>query len=180
MDCREFRKKHVAFVDDLLSAVEMDAMDRHMGTCSACARQNTAVRRSLLLFHNLRPIEPSADFMLRLNERIGELGHVSRNDYIMPVARFASVGSFAALAAGVAIVTYMAVETTRYFGEPVAQAAIASAPVRSVPLPPGPSMNAAFVASVPTGIPVWPAMLMVGEAPMRFASLDFRESDGSR
>jgi anti-sigma factor RsiW len=179
MDCREFRKKHVAYVDDLLPAFEMDAMDQHMARCSACANQNTAVRRSLLLVHNLRPIEPSPDFMLRLNERLGEIGPVSRHSYEIPTQRFVSMSSFAALAAGVAVVTYMAIETTRYFGAPAAQAIAAGVPVRA-PLPPGPSMNAAFVASVPTGIPVWPAMLMVGEAPMRFASLDFHESDAGR
>ena len=177
MDCREFRKKHVAYVDDLLSAFEMDAMDQHMASCSSCSRQNTSVRRSLLLVHNLRPIEPSPDFMLRLTERIGELGPISRTGSEEPTARFASVGSFAAIAAGVAIVTYMAVETTRYFGATPSQPIAIAVPAH-VPLPPGPSMNAAIVASVPTGIPVWPAMLMVGEAPMRFASLDFHESGG--
>jgi len=33
MDCREFQKKHVTFVDDLLPAVEMDAMERHLSEC---------------------------------------------------------------------------------------------------------------------------------------------------
>jgi hypothetical protein len=36
--------------------------------------------------------------------------------------------------------------------------------------------NAAIVASVPTGMPVWPAVLMVGEAPLRFANMEFHES----
>jgi hypothetical protein len=40
--------------------------------------------------------------------------------------------------------------------------------------------DAAFVASVPTGIPVWPAVLMVGQAPMRFAELDFSENQRTR
>jgi hypothetical protein len=40
--------------------------------------------------------------------------------------------------------------------------------------------DAAFVASVPTGMPVWPAVLMLGQAPMRFADLDFRDADGAR
>jgi hypothetical protein len=50
------------------------------------------------------------------------------------------------------------------------------------PIEPGPepSANAAFVASVPTGIPLWPAVLMAGQAPMHFASTDFREADLSR
>src|SRR5437764_9637612 len=61
MDCRAFRNKHVAFVDDLLSAVEMDAMVRHRSACHRCSRHDTAVRRSLLIVRNLAPIEPSPD-----------------------------------------------------------------------------------------------------------------------
>jgi hypothetical protein len=34
----------------------------------------------------------------------------------------------------------------------------------------------AFVASVPTGMPVWPAVLMVGQAPLHFASMEFRDT----
>ena len=66
MDCREFRNKHVAFVDDLLPAVEMEAMHAHRATCHRCSRHDTAIRRSLLIVRNLPPIEPSPDFMVRL------------------------------------------------------------------------------------------------------------------
>src|SRR6476659_8394429 len=76
MDCREFRKRHVAFVDDFLSAVEMDAMHRHVRMCSRCSRQDTVVRRSLLIVRNLPTIEPSPDFMARLNARLREVGPV--------------------------------------------------------------------------------------------------------
>ena len=177
MDCREFRNKHVAFVDDLLPAVEMDALQRHLRLCSRCSRQDTAVRRSLLLVRNLPPIEPSPDFMARLNERLEQLGPTSRVDLVSPrshLTHLPSASAFAALAAGVAAVAYMAIETTHYF-----------APVEELRMPPvvatlpeaaasTPMANAAFVASVPTGMPVWPAVLMVGQAPMRFASMDFR------
>jgi hypothetical protein len=43
-----------------------------------------------------------------------------------------------------------------------------------------PMANAAFVASVPTGIPVWPAVLMVGQTPMQFASMNFGDVERSR
>jgi hypothetical protein len=58
--------------------------------------------------------------------------------------------------------------------------------VATAPLPPGavipPSVtpaivNPAMVASVPTGIPVWPAMLMVSQASTRLASLDFHDGE---
>jgi hypothetical protein len=40
--------------------------------------------------------------------------------------------------------------------------------------------NAAFVASVPTGIPLWPAVLMAGQSPIHFANSDFREIELTR
>jgi hypothetical protein len=182
MDCREFKNKHVAFVDDLLPAVEMDALEQHLRVCPRCSRQDTAVRRSLLLVHNLPPIEPSPEFMSRLNERLQAMGPAARFDVVSPRPRLSSVGAFAALAAGVVAVAYMAVETTRYFAPPMD----ASVPVAVAALPASeqatslPMADAALVASVPTGIPVWPAVLMVGQAPMRFADMDFGDADRTR
>jgi anti-sigma factor RsiW len=78
MDCREFGKKHLAFVDDTLSAVDTAAMRRHLHVCSRCARHDTRIRRGLLLARNLPMIQPSADFMERLNARLRELGPIDR------------------------------------------------------------------------------------------------------
>jgi hypothetical protein len=36
------------------------------------------------------------------------------------------------------------------------------------------------VASVPTGIPVWPTVLMVGQTPLRFASMEMSDPDQGR
>jgi hypothetical protein len=179
MDCREFRNKHVTFVDDLLPAIEMEAMQRHLGVCSRCSRHNTAIRRSLLLVRNLPPIEPSSDFMARLNARLEALDATGRVDVVAPRPYLPSAGAYAALAAGILAVAYMAVETTHYYA-PERDAAVAPVTASALELPPAPMANGAFVASVPTGIPVWPAVLMVGEAPMRFAAMDFRESASTR
>ena len=94
MHCREFRDKHVAFVDDLLPIVEMERMRRHLLTCPACARQDTRVRRGLMLVRNLRPIETSPEFMTRLNARIAEMGPVRRDDFVRPRASIGSMASF--------------------------------------------------------------------------------------
>ena len=185
MDCREFRNKHVAFVDDLLPAVEMDAMRRHVTACSRCARLDTAIRRSLLLIRNLPSIEPSRDFQRRLNARLAELGPLTRIGIVAPDRTIPSIGAFVALAAGMAAVAYMTIRTATYFSPapqpgapPVASAMRVPVPVQPGPVTPVP--NAAFVASVPTGIPVWPAMLMVGDAPIRFANAEFRETNLTR
>jgi len=129
-----------------------------------------------MLVRNLPPIEPSADFMARLNERLEQLGPNSRVDLVAPRPYFPSAGAVAALAAGVMVVAYMAIETTHYFNPPME---LQSASVASTsPFEPAPASiaNSAFVASVPTGIPVWPAVLMVGQAPLHFANMDFHET----
>lgn len=181
MHCREFRNRHVAFVDDLLPAIEMDAMRRHLNACSGCARQDSQIRRSLLLVRNLPPVDVSSEFMSRLNARIADLEPVSRDDIVVrPRPSMASAASFALLAAGIVAVAYLARETNNYFAAPgdMTIAAIAAAPqvadLQPLELDASPMTNAAL-ASVPTGIPVWPAVLMAGQTPMRFASLQFAD-----
>ena len=180
MDCREFRNKHVGFVDDLLPAFDMDAMQRHLNACPRCARQHTMVRRSLLIVHNLPRIEPSAEFIQRLNARLAQLSPESRIDVVAKPRYLPSLGTFVALAAGVAAVAYLATETTNYFSPAPAAPQVAVAadiePASGVTQ----MTNAAIVASVPTGIPVWPVVLVAGQTPMHFASLDFRESEQAR
>jgi hypothetical protein len=186
MDCRQFREKHVAFVDDVLPAIEMRAMHQHRIVCPRCSRHDTSIRRSLILVRNLPPIEPSPDFVARLNARLEQLGPASRVDVVAPRPQLPTAATFAALAAGVVVVAYMALETSHYFAPQVttqptvavAAPMLESAPV-SLPLiepGPAPSANAAFVASVPTGIPLWPAVLMAGQAPMHFTTADIHEA----
>ncbi len=189
MDCREFRNKHVPFVDDLLSAAEMDTMHEHVIGCSRCSRHDTAIRRSLLIVRNLPPIEPSPEFLERLNARLAQLDPAQRYDVIAPRPYVSSVGTFAALAAGLGAVAYLSIATARYFdgAQPTAIATPTVAVARDstaivIPTDDAPMINAApianaaFVASVPTGIPIWPAVLMAGQAPGHFANMDLRES----
>ena len=180
MDCREFRSKHVGYVDDLLSAVEMDGMQRHLRLCSRCSRQDTAVRRSLMLVRNLPAIEPSPEFMARLNARLERLEPTSRIDRVAPRPYLPSVGAVTALAAGVVAVAYMAIETSHYFATPGPLERTPVVASRAVEQQPSSIADAAFVASVPTGMPVWPAVLMIGQAPMRFASMDFGDGISAR
>src|SRR3954467_14982394 len=171
MDCREFRKKHVAFVDDVLPAIDMEALRRHLVRCPRCSRQDTAIRRSLMLVRNLPTIEPSAEFMNRLSARLTEIGPPSYVELAVPRPLFASFRTFVVLAAGIGAIAVVSIEATRYFGvtTPREAAAIAAATIASTPVS---AANAGIVASVPTGMPVWPAVLMVGEAPLRFANME--------
>jgi hypothetical protein len=153
-------------------------MQQHVIVCSRCSRHDTAIRRSLMLVRSLPPIDPSPDFVARLNARLEQLGPVSRVDLVAPRPQLPSVGAFAVLAAGIAAVAYMSIETTRYFTPP--QDLYLAPAVASALEPTPPIANAAFVASVPTGMPVWPAVLMVGQAPIHFANMEFREAEMTR
>ena len=175
MDCREFRNKHVPFVDDVLPAIDMEAMRRHLTRCPKCSRQDTAIRRSLMLVRNLPTIEPSADFMNRLSVRLAEIGPPSYVELSDQRSVLPSFRSFVVLAAGIGAIAVISIEANRYFNPATAHEVVPIA-VATIDSTTAPAANAAIVASVPTGIPVWPAVLMVGEAPLRFANMDFHES----
>src|SRR5438477_1566283 len=107
MRCREFRNKHVAYVDDVLPSIEMEAMRRHAGECARCAKQDTLVRRSLLLVRNLPAVEPSPDFMRRLNARLAERPDIDAElawsrGRVSGAARIATT-----IAAGLLLVSYI-------------------------------------------------------------------------
>ena len=72
MNCREFRRKHDAYVDDTLSGVDIEGMERHLRLCEQCAALDTRIRRSLLLARNLPTIQPSAAFGERLQMRLAQ------------------------------------------------------------------------------------------------------------
>jgi hypothetical protein len=153
----------------------MESMRRHIQACPPCSRHDTSIRRSLLIVRNLAPIEPSPDFMARLDARLQEVGRGRAVDEMVPRPMTPSLATFVALAAGIAAIGYIAVDTTRYFAptEPLRLAPVVASMPENVPTT---LASPAFVASVPTGMPVWPAVLMVGQAPLHFASMEFRDT----
>jgi hypothetical protein len=173
MDCRTFRDKHVGFVDDVLSAAEMAEMQQHLTVCCRCARHDTGVRRGLLVARNLPQIEPSADFMERLNVRLRTMEPFDSGS--MPVVRSPLSSSFALLAASVLAVAALATAlSTRGSDEPILLAPV----IASVPAEiPGPVASPSVVASLATGIPVWPAMFMLNEAPVHMVNVELQERD---
>ena len=72
MDCRNFRKHHLSYLDDTLSGDQMAAAQRHILACDACASHDTMVRRSLIVARNMPSIEPSTAFQERLQARLAE------------------------------------------------------------------------------------------------------------
>jgi len=167
MDCRDFHAKHIAFVDDTLPIVEMEQMRLHMRACTKCSRRDTVVRRGLLIVKNLPTIEPSPEFMARLSVRLRQIdaGSSARAELRSP-----PLGSFTGIAACLALAAYLALETYAHFGPPTElrlAPVVASAP-ESLPTP---VSSPTFVASVSTGMPVWPAVMMLEQSPLRLATV---------
>jgi hypothetical protein len=170
MDCRAFRKKHLAFVDDTLPGVDIVQMQAHITACARCAQTDLAVRRSLLVVRNhLSPIEPSSDFSERLSARL------ERERYNLsgtsPLFGSTSWTGFAAMCGGVIAVGVLAIA----MGEPPAAAMGTRLPVvvlEATPATPGqydpmPDATPAFVATVSTGMAILPALLLAEEVPFR-------------
>lgn len=172
MDCKEFRDKHVAFVDDMLSPAESAAMLGHLRGCCRCSRHDTGVRRGLLVARNLPEIRPSADFMARLQVRLREADCGSESFLDVPRHRL-PLARFAMLAASVLGAASLAAYTMNDGPiEPVRLAPV----VASVPAPePPPLASPAVMASLATGIPVWPAVFMAGAAPEHLVRVELAD-----
>jgi hypothetical protein len=153
----------------------MEEMHEHLRACPRCSRHDTAVRRGLLIVRNLPQIEPSPDFMARLNARLGELHGVCDARFEMPRVYRAATGTFAALAAGLALIGYLALEALARFGGPV-ELRLAPVVATAPESPPSLLADPAFVAAISAGMPVWPAVLMADQAPQRLAAVEFHEA----
>ena len=166
MDCREFRDNHAAFVDLMCSAIEEAGMRAHLRDCAPCSRHDTVVRRSLLLVKNLPVIEPSPLFKQRLDARLRGV----TPPYVASQAPLKTQSwGFAALAAGVVFVTYLATETLTRASKPLAMSPV----VATLPeMESSPMTTPTLVATVPTGMSVWPAIMAAGQAQMHFVAAE--------
>lgn len=178
MDCRGFRSKHVAFVDDFLSGEEVVAMQGHLLECAECATHDVKIRRALLLFRNLPAVEPSPDFYSRLSARI-ESEHAAAHVRPTFAARGPGIGTFMSIAAGLVTVGYVTAASLDWTRP---QRDVALSPVVATqPALPLPSVeNQALVASMSAGMPVWPMVYFAEQAPMRFAQVQFTQTSLKR
>ncbi len=169
MDCRDFKENHFAFVDDTLAGIELVAMTRHIAECESCAKHDAIVRRALLLFRNLPPIEPSPGFREKLEERLREVknlnsGSTHRSWQFLTGVTIASV----------AVLGYIAtslrnVDSPHEITLPPVVATKPDAEISPIVTP-----SASLVASVPAGGSMWTAALYAEDAPIHFVSADPR------
>lgn len=175
MKCREFKSNHVGFIDDLLPAADMSEMRRHLAACDACSALDTRIRRSLLIVRNLPQIQPSADFLARLNEALKQAP--------APEPRFrpfAAAAAFTAVTAALAAAVYFAMALSPQSDTAPAPQARTVTTTAVAPLAPVPMNEVAIAATVPAGVPVWPAMFMVGELPTQLGSSELLDTTPGR
>jgi putative zinc finger protein len=175
MDCREFKQKHVAFVDDLLPGLDLVQMQRHLIECEQCSHHDTQIRRALLVVRNMPEIRPSADFSTRLETRLR---------LVRPETTFGDratghprLTTFTAIATGVIAAGVLSITMVQ-----------SATPPRDISLPPvvaslpeiqaepysSPLAPSAMMASASTGIGIWPAVLVAEQAPLHFAASELR------
>ena len=192
MDCRTFKANHLAFLDDTLEERGLVAMQRHLAECEACARHDAAIRRGLMVLHSLPPIEPSPDFRTKLRARLREEKlamereaiAARRTDTLIRSPRFGPLG---AAAASVLFAGTLAIGATVWNArddravDVVHAPVIAAAPMVEEPAPPAPLVAPpVLVAAASSGMPVWPAALLVDQTPMRLVTAELRTISETR
>lgn len=171
MDCRSFRREHLAYLDDTLSGEQTGAAQRHVMACDGCAAHDTLVRRSLMMARSLQPIEPSQEFQRRLRARLA-----SCRDEPVAVAPPRQFGRASRTLAAVA--TGTVIGALAWHGLTTSSSTlIAMQPVIATQ-PEMRSQNSyitpALMQAMATGNPVWPAAVLIEDVPTYFVSADFR------
>lgn len=179
MDCRSFRKHHLAYLDDTLSGDETGAAQRHVLACDACAAHDTLVRRSLMIARSLPSIEPTSEFSERLRARLAECREdrrelaasaasasdvqVSRTFALRSPRTFATMAACTALGA-LAWTGFTSSEAAVIAMQPV----VASQPAAPAP---NPYITPALMQAMATGNPVWPAAVLIEDVPTHFVTV---------
>lgn len=182
MDCRAFRKSHVAFVDGLMTNRDAAEMYEHLQECARCGRLDVVVRRGLLVARNLPPIHPSRDFMPRLEARLRErrpaLPPAAWTDQAGWSARTRRTASVATgIAVAVAVFGLLVTRVARGNALPATRPAAAVAG-RSLGQSPAaalvPAVSPEFMASLASGIPVWPGISVGDRAAAHLAQVELQ------
>jgi len=187
MDCKSFRKQHLAYLDDTMPGDEMSAAQHHVMVCDGCAAHDTLVRRSLMVARSMPTLEPSADFQARLRVRLAECRDECRDERSAMAARSALANAprsgalrntrvrdtrvVVVVAASAMLGAFVwqgwtGASTPELSMQPV----IASQPAMPTPVS---YITPELMQAMATGNPVWPAAMIIEDAPTRFVNNDF-------
>lgn len=192
MDCRGFRKQHLAYLDDTLPGDEMAAAQRHIMACDSCAAHDSMVRRSLMLVRNMSTIEPSVEFRQRMQARLNEARAESerekalRDDFAL-TPRSRTVARQPVMLTAIAATALIAGTYVWEQRTPRVTDVISLKPVLvSKPAPIDTTqpqqiyIDPGMVRAMATGNPVWPAALMADDAPAQMMNAGFTEVKSTR
>lgn len=144
-------------------------MRTHMRNCPPCERHDALVRRSLFLVKNLPTIEPSPEFRARLDARLRD---EALRPWIAAPARRLTFSHVLTLTAAAVVLAIVVAEVRRRPAEPILMPpVVASAPaVETSPL-----ASPALVATVPTGMSVWPAIMAASQMPVHYVATEMAD-----
>jgi anti-sigma factor RsiW len=171
MDCKAFARLHSGFLDDTLPGVERAAMREHLSSCTRCANKDAEIRRALLVLKNLPPIQVSDGFQDRLRARLAAESAAPAKPRPKPKADTGLVKWAAAAALLIAVVGVRNWPADSSEQSPSRLPAV----VASVPAIVEGTIDEsapAYMASMSTGIPMWPALMLAEEGPLRFAATE--------
>jgi anti-sigma factor RsiW len=177
MDCKAFTTRHAAYIDDTLPGVEMSAMRDHLTECAKCSRRDGEVRRALMLLKNMPPVSVSEGFQDRLRARLA-----AESTAPLPVSRerVSRAGAIKwAVAAGFLIIVAGGITSlpSRNADAPARLPAVFAAVPELIS---GDNSAPAYMASMSTGIPMWPALMLAEEGPLRFAATELQNATWDR
>lgn len=95
MECQEFLEGYSEYLDGRLDEEGRAAFRAHRDACTACERYDRVVRRGLTIWRNLPQLEPSPDFLPRLQHRLYHVDDAERLSMPRPL------GSAALVAVGI-------------------------------------------------------------------------------
>lgn len=73
VECSQFLDDYSAFRDGLLAREVERSYREHLAACPSCARYDRVIEQGARLFRDLPPVEPSQDFVPRLQHRLFHL-----------------------------------------------------------------------------------------------------------
>lgn len=185
MDCKSFRKQHLAYLDDTMPGDEMAAAQHHVMVCDGCAAHDTLVRRSLMVARSMPTLEPTAAFQIRLRARLAECREErleERRDERTAMAARTALLDAPRWAASRHPRVVMAVAASAMLGAYVWRGWSDTAPALSIqpvsasqPAMPTPVsyITPQLMQAMATGNPVWPAAMIIEDAPTHFVRGDF-------
>ena len=145
----------------------------HLEGCPRCARFDTTIRRGLLVVRNLPTVQPSRDFLPRLEARLHHGPEISRGQ------RYARTLTGVAAVVAVVLTAVLGTDALRTRAAAAATAGVAPAPRAMVTTPVPRPASAQFLAGLASGVPVWPGVSIADRAAAHLARVELQQANAS-